>query len=325
MIKNEFTITAKEIAREVKGEIVGDSQRAISSVSYITKGLEKSLTFAKKSKYFKFVWGLNDNVVLCPSSYKAEIVNKAEKVLERITLIFVEDPALAFIEIYNKWFNGNKITRPFVHPTAIISKKAKIGKDPYIDAYVVIKDGCNIGNGVTIFPSVTIYENSNIGNNVVINSSAVIGKEGFEYERNNVYPPFRYPHLGGTIIEDNVEIGSNCVIDAGLQRPTVIKKGTKFDNLVHVGHSVEIGESCMITACAEFSGSVIVGNNVHVSPNASIIDGVRIGNKSLVGIGAVVNKDVEDNTRVIGNPAKAVRDFIRREKYLNKVVGENGK
>lgn len=173
---------------------------------------------------------------------------------------------------------------------------------------VIIEKGCIVGENTIIEANVVLHSGTKIGKNCRIRANSCIGGDGFGFERLASGELLRFPHLGGVEIQDNVEIGSLNSIARGTLSDTVIGLGVKTDNLVHIAHNCIIGKNSIITACAELSGGVILGESVWVGPNASIIQKISIGSNSLIGIGAVVTKNVPDNCVFAGHPAKKIRD-----------------
>jgi UDP-3-O-[3-hydroxymyristoyl] glucosamine N-acyltransferase len=149
-----------------------------------------------------------------------------------------------------------------------------------------------------------IKSNTIIGNNVTIGCNCTIGGAGFGYEKNEVNEYKFMPHLGGVKISDNVNVGDNCSIDKGVLENTFIGEGVKIDNLVHIAHGVQIGSNSLIIANTMIGGSASIGKNVWVAPSASLINKIKIGDAAIIGMGAVVIKDVDNSTTVAGNPAK---------------------
>lgn len=191
----------------------------------------------------------------------------------------------------------------FVQETApsVIHRTAVIGDN------VVIEPGCHIGEGVRIAHNVVVHAGSKIGSHTIVRAGAVIGAEGFGFARLADGTPVRFIHLAGVSIGQNVEIGTNNTICRGTLQDTVIEDHVKMDSLVHIGHNCHIETGAFITACAEFSGGVRLGENAWVGPNSSILEKVKIGARALVGIGSVVTKDVAPDTVVAGNPARVLR------------------
>ena len=193
-----------------------------------------------------------------------------------------------------------------------VAKKYEERRKTVIDATAnvhpsafVAEENVRIGPRTVVEPHATIFSNVEIGPDCLIGAGAVLGSQGFEYKRTSlgILPVY---HNGMVILEANVEIGSNTCVDKGLMANTLIRKNTKIDNLVHISHNVEIGENVFVIAHAQIAGSVIVGNDVWIAPSATIKNGVKIGDRALVGLGAVVIRDVDEDSRVVGNPAKPI-------------------
>ena len=211
-----------------------------------------------------------------------------------------------------------------------IPSKAKIGKGFTIHNFsgIFISEG-EMGENVIVFQGVTIghlrgqpappkignnvlLKNSLIGNNTNILDGAVVGKKGFGFFPGN--KNIRYPHIGAVIIGDNVEIGCNNTIDRGSLSNTVIGDGTFLDNQVHIAHNVKIGKNCIITGQVGFAGSSSIGNNVMIGGQAGISGHLRIGDNVQIGGGSGVIKDIPSNIKVMGYPAKNIRNFLRENK-----------
>lgn len=189
----------------------------------------------------------------------------------------------------------------------------KLGENAFIASQVIIGNNVSIGNSCKIKAGAIINDNVQIGDGTVIREHAVIGGDGFGFERDENGIPIRIPHLGGVVIGRNVEIGAFSTICAGTIEPTIIEDYTKIDDHVHIAHNCHIGSKCLITACAEVSGSVRIEDKTWVGPQSAIIEKTHIGENCLVGIGAIVTRRVEDGSIVAGNPAKTL-EMIKKEK-----------
>ncbi len=188
----------------------------------------------------------------------------------------------------------------------IIGKNSYIGHNTIIESNVKIGSECNIGSNV-------IIKYSLLGNNVRILDGSIIGKKGFGFfpnEKQNL----RYPHIGIVIIQDNVEIGCNNTIDRGSISNTLIGKNTFLDNQVHIAHNVQIGQNCIITAQVGFAGSSVIGNKVLIGGQAGISGHLKIGSNVQIGGGSGVIKNIPDNTKVMGYPAKNLKNFLKENK-----------
>ncbi len=218
-------------------------------------------------------------------------------------MIVVEEPRLSFLRLVNALFAPPKPTG--IHPTAVISPDAEIASNVYVGPFTYVGK-CKIEEGSLIYGHVYIYDNTRIGRNVIIHAGTVIGSDGFGYHRNKDGILEKFSHIGGVIIEDEVEIGSNVSIDRGTLGNTVIHNGAKIDNLVHIAHNVVIGKHTAVISHAMIGGSTQVGRYSWIAPCACLRDGISIGDKTMVGMGSVVAKDVPDNATVMGVPAKPV-------------------
>lgn len=167
-----------------------------------------------------------------------------------------------------------------------------------------------IGAGTVVGENVYIAPNVTIGERCIIQSGAVIGHDGFGYTQqpDGTWTP--KPHTGGVVIADDVHIGANTCIDQGTREPTRVGRGTRIDNLVHVAHNAQIGENCMIVAGAEISGSCVLQDGCWIGPKACIHQHRTIGARALVGMGAVVLRDIPANVTAAGNPARIINGLI---------------
>lgn len=239
--------------------------------------------------------------VICSLNIPEEYIN-----VKNCNYIFVENPRFAFKQIMELFFveketNYNIEDSAFIHSTAIVSKNVKIGRNVVIEKNVLIDEFSIIGaNSV-------ILKDTKIGKRVKIGCNNTIGGVGFGYEKNAKNEYELIPHIGNVVIEDDVEIGNNTTIDRAVIGSTYLRKNAKVDNLVHIAHGVEIGENSLIIANAMVAGSVKIGKNVWVAPSASILNKKTIKDNAVIGMGAVVLKDVGESEVVVGNPGKIIK------------------
>ena len=194
----------------------------------------------------------------------------------------------------------------------LIGKNVNIGKNCSIGHNSIIEKNVNIGDNCFI-GSNSIIRNSFIKNNVSILDNCVIGKKGFGFfpdQKSNI----RYPHIGIVIIDDNAEIGCGATIDRGSMSNTVIGKNTYLDNQIHIAHNVKIGDNSIIAGQVGIAGSSIIGNNVMIGGQAGISGHLKIGNNVEIAGGSGVIKNISDNLKVMGYPAKKIKDFLRENK-----------
>lgn len=182
----------------------------------------------------------------------------------------------------------------------------KYGENVSIGKNVVIEDGVIIGSNTIIEHNVVIHSGTVIGECCIIRSGAVIGGEGYGFV-NDGELTLRQPFIGGVYLGNRVEVGYNCSIVRGAVEDTVLEDDVKLDNLVHIAHDVNIGKGSTITAGVSFCGYVCVGENTRIAPNATIKQRINVGSNALIGLGAVVTKNVGNNEIVAGNPAKVLR------------------
>jgi UDP-3-O-[3-hydroxymyristoyl] glucosamine N-acyltransferase len=214
-------------------------------------------------------------------------------------------PKLAFIRAVLQFFPDLSETRWPDASAGPVLDGTTIGTGSVLAAGVVIGSGVTIGDGVVIGPNSCIA-NCVIGTGVRIGCNCTIGLPGFGYERGADGAYWRFPHMGRVVIEDDVEIGSNTCIDRGSMGDTRIGRGSKIDNLVHIAHNVIVGDDVLLIANSMIGGSTTIEDGVWVAPSAALMNQIRIGAGAVVGLGAVVLKDVEPGAVMVGNPAKAL-------------------
>ena len=293
-------ISMKELQDSISEtpEVLGDMDRHVSAASPIDRANENSVSFCsrKTEDALQIIRNSKANVVICFNELQFTEDSYKDK-----TLILVPNPRLAFIQVMQEHFQ-EKIELN-ISPTAVIEEGAEIHPNVYIGPHSYI-GRCRVGEGTIIYGNTYVYSNVEIGKKVIIHAGTVIGADGFGYERDEQGKLEKFPHIGGVIIEDNVEIGSNVSIDKGTLGNTIIQQGTKINNLSHIAHNVIIGSHCVINARTSISGGCRIGDYSWIAPGACIRNGIQIGNQALVGMGAVVTRNVDDGKTVFGVPAR---------------------
>lgn len=316
--------SASQIASLLNGTIEGNADAAVSGLSKIEEGKLETLSFLGNLKYTQYIYDTDASIVIVNKSLVLE-----KPVKKTCTLIRVEDPYACFaqlLEMYNQ-VKGNK---KGIEQPSYISSSAKHGNDCYVGAFAYIGENVVLGNNVKIYPHVFIGDNTKVGDNTIVYAGAkiysdcvvgahctihagvVIGADGFGFAPNSENNYKKIPQIGNVIIEDHVEIGSNTTIDRATLGSTIIRKGVKIDNLIQIGHNVEIGENTVIAASASIAGSTKVGKNCMIGGQAGIIghlkiaDGTKIAGQT--GIGNNVKKEGEAWQ---GSPAMPYLDFQR--------------
>ncbi len=312
--------TASQIAEFINGEIIGDRNALITGVSPVEHGEAGHLSFVAQKRFAKY---------LDESKCAVLIVSKA--ILEdkhyQPTLIVVDDAYLSFQVLMNLYqeMKGRRTgieEGSFFHETAevganvyvgafsYVSEKARIGENTQIFPQVYIGKGVKIGKNCKIDSGVRIYDYSIIGDNCVIHSNTVIGGDGFGFQPSP--DGFKkIPQLGNVIIEDDVEIGSNCSIDRATIGSTIIGKGTKIDNLIQIAHNVKIGQNNVIAAQAGIAGSTVIGDWNQIGGQVGIVGHINIGNQVKIQAQSGVNSNVGDRESVHGSPAIGYSEFLR--------------
>jgi len=217
------------------------------------------------------------------------------------TCIIVQNPQEVLIDIINYIIASVGFYEKYIK--SIIPNSVIFGQN------VVIEKNVKIGEGTIIEHNVVIHSGTKIGKNCLIRTNTSIGGGGYGYVKKTDGSLIKSLHLGGVELSDDVEVGANCCIVRGIVNDTYIAQGVKIDNLVHIAHDCYIDEGAFIIACSELSGYVRVGKRSRIAPNACVKQRVVIGDDVLVGMGAVVLKDIPDSTTVVGNPAKKLRQF----------------
>jgi len=308
-------LTLEEINNIVKGELEGDPKVIIKGASGIKEAQEGDITFLANPKY---------EFLVDDSNASAIIMSRDMPKPKSKPVIRVENPSLAFAELITRMFPSDKRIPKGIHETALLGRNVSLGKGVCLGPYVVIEDDCriednsiicagvfigfdtSIGTDSFIYPNVTIREKTQIGNHVIIYSGTVIGSDGFGFEQVNGANE-KIPQVGIVVVEDNCEIGSCSTIDRARFGKTVIGRGTKIDNLVQIGHNVQIGENSIIIAQTGVSGSSKIGKKVILAGQSGIVGHIELGDNVIVGAQAGVTKSVPRNSFVVGSPAKPHR------------------
>lgn len=313
---------ASTIAGFLNGEIEGDPGTTVNTVAKIEEGHPGALSFLANPKYEQFIYTTKSSIVLVNKNFVASGSIDA-------TLIRVPDAYEAFASLL-RLVDQARIRKKGIHSTAVIEESASIGKDVYIGAYACIGENCVVGDGCSIFPHVYVGDGAKIGRNSVLNpgviiyhdcvigesciihAGTVIGGDGFGFAPQSESEFMKIPQIGNVVIEDNVEIGSNVTIDRATMGSTFIRKGVKLDNLIQVGHNVEIGENTVMAAQTGIAGSSKVGSNCMMGGQVGIAGHARIANGTKLGAQAGVPGDVKkENTILLGTPAIDHMEFLK--------------
>ena len=305
--------TAEMIAGLLNGEIVGDKNATVSTVSSIDGGKAGSLAYLTNPKYEQYVYTTEASIVLVDKTFEPK-----EEV--KTTLIKVENVGQCVLNLL-EMYNAARPRKQGISKLASISEKATIGENCYIGDFVVIEDGakigdnvqlyaqCYVGDNVTIgestkfYPGVKIYEGCKIGKNCIFHAGVVIGADGFGFAPKEDGTFAKIPQLGNVIIEDNVELGANTCIDRAKTDSTIIRAGVKLDNLIQIGHNVEVGSNTVMSAQVGIAGTTKVGSNCFIAGQVGIADHIVVGNNVKIGSKSGIDKNVPDGEIRFGFPA----------------------
>lgn len=305
--------TAEMIAGFLGGDIVGDKQATVHTVSSIEEGKAGSLAYLTNPKYEPFLYTTQASIVLVNRSFTSSQPVAA-------TLIRVDDAGACVLKLL-EMYNAAKPRKEGISRLASIAESARVGEKCYIGDFTVVErgveigagcqiypqvylgDGVRIGEGTILYPGVKIYEGCVVGRNCILHAGAVIGADGFGFMPNAEGGFDKIPQLGNVIIEDNVEIGANTCIDRAKTDSTIIRRGVKLDNLIQIGHNVQIGENTVSSAQTGIAGTSKVGSNCFLAGQVGIADHVTIGNNVKVGSKSGLDKNVPDNEIRFGYPA----------------------
>jgi len=335
--------TAAEIAKQLQGEVAGDSSAVLNSFAPADRAQPGDLTFAENAEYF----------ARAEQSAASAIIVDGQFSSSKKILIRVPNARIAFAKALALFFPEPAFPAG-IHSSAVVSKSAQIDPTAHVGPHCVVGDNvrigprsvlqggnhvgpnCRLGEDVNLFPNAVLYARSEIGNRVRIHSGTVIGSDGFGYVQDNGLHR-KVPQIGNVMIHDDVEIGANVTIDRGALGPTVIGKGTKVDNLVQIAHNVVIGEYCLVISQVGIAGSTKVGNYVIIAGQAGLAGHLKIGNKVTVAAQAGVMNNIPDGEKWLGAPAQPDRqakrqmiaithlpDLLKRVSELEKKVGTEG-
>ncbi len=316
-----------KIIELVKGEIIDGDDFEIYHLAKIEDAGPGDITFLSNPKYIKYLSTTNAGAVLVAKNLQSQ---ELEKRTSPICLIRVDDPYVAFLKLLDVFYPAPDMLQIGIHPSAVIAESAKIENDAAIGANVFIGEKCIIGknssiwhgtvlqndvvigNDTVIYPNVSIRENCKIGNRVIIHSGTVIGSDGFGFAPKPDGTYEKIPQRGIVVIEDDVEIGSNCSIDRATLGETRIKKGVKLDNLIQVAHNVVIEENTVIAAQTGISGSTKIGKNCILGGQVGVVGHIKIADRTIVAAQSGVSKPVkEEGKTVFGYPALEAGEMRR--------------
>jgi UDP-3-O-[3-hydroxymyristoyl] glucosamine N-acyltransferase len=309
-------LTVRELAARLECPFEGDGAVRITGVASLEGAGPGDLVFLGQTKH---------RAALEASRASAAIVPPEETGLN-IPVIRADEPHLAFIRAVGI-FHQPLRPGPGIHPLAVVAASARLAEGVSVGPLAFVGEGAEIGAGAVIHPLAAIYPGAKIGErsvihshvsiregvvigkNVVIHNGTVVGVDGFGYIKGPGGRHIKVPQVGTVIIEDDVEIGANSAVDRAALDATIIRKGVKIDDLVMVGHNVEVGENAILVAQVGISGSSRVGRDAILSGQVGIADHVAVGDGAIVAAKSGVTKNVPGGTMVSGSPHLDIRDW----------------
>ncbi len=316
----------KNIASSIDGDVSGNPNLEITGVSEIQNGFSGTISFLGNQAYRKYI----------DDTKASAVIVSDEKHLSGKDGIIVKNPQLAMAKVLSMFFPEEYRYRG-IHPNAVVDSSAKIGNNITIEAGAIIESGVTIseetfiganayigreskiGSKCKIYQNVVVYHDINIGNNTTIHASAVIGCDGYGFAKDkDGY--FKIPQTGNVLIGDSVEIGANSVIDRATIGATIIGSMTKLDNLVHIGHNVQIGNNCLITAQVGIAGSAKIKDNCSFGGQSGVVPHVEIGPDSIIASKSGVTKSLTGGEMYGGFPARPIKEQNKRDAIYSEVL-----
>ena len=295
--------TLEQIATIINAKYVGASDFPVLGMNEIHVVQAGDIVFVDHPKYYEKALHSKATIVL---------INKEVECPEGKALLISDDPFRDF----------NKLTdffKPFEKATALIAPSARIGENTIVQPGTFVGNNVVIGNNCRIHSNVSIYDDCVIGDNVTIHAGTVLGADAFYYKKR----PEGFDKLksgGRVVIEDNVDLGALCTIDRGVTGDTTIKKGTKIDNQVHIGHDTVVGEKCLIASQTGIAGCVVIENEVTIWGQVGMTSGITIGEKAVILAQSGISKSLEGGQTYFGYPAGEAREKYKEMTALKQLI-----
>ncbi len=302
--------TVSELARHVGGTVQGDGNTLITGAATLSEAGEGDVSFLANPRYEKELHSSRASAVIvgkkidCPDKILVRCSDPYYAFMQAVVLLYGhrEHEKVGISERASVADNAIIGADVDIHDFSAISHDVEIGPNSRIYPNCTIGPGTKIGQDCIIYPNVTIYDGCTIGDRVTIHSGSVIGQDGFGYATHDSVH-HKIPQVGGVVIEDDVEIGANCTIDRGTLGDTVIGKGSKFSNLIAIGHNTRIGPYSLLVAQVGIAGSVQVGHHCIFGGQVGVVGHIKIGDNVKIGAQAGVINDVPDDQSIAGSPA----------------------
>src|ERR1017187_5486050 len=327
--------TLGDLAEKLGCRILGDNSITVTRVSSLQSATSESLVFVDDSRHLEAAL-ISPAAAVIAGDFAASATSRPILISPQPRLTFARAAKLLRDIDHNRAIHPSAIVSASaqigrnvaIGPRAILGDNVKVGDETTISCGSVIGDNATIGSQCRIDANVTLYAHTTLGDRVIVQSGAVLGSEGFGYVRDSQTGHYeQFPQVGRLVIEDDVEIGANSTIDRGALDETRIRRGTKIDNLVHVGHNVQIGQDVVIAAQTGLSGSATIEDNVIIGGQVGIADHVRIEAGAILGAqSGIPTKKVIRGKGVVfwGTPARPIREYLKELAFLLQSRKERG-
>ena len=295
--------TLEQIATIINAKYVGAKDFPVLGMNEIHVVQAGDIVFVDHPKYYEKALHSKATIVL---------INKEVECPEGKALLISDDPFRDFNKLTNFF-------KPFQKATALIAPSARIGENTVVQPSTFVGNNVVIGNNCRIHSNVSIYDDCVIGDNVTIHAGTVLGADAFYYKKR----PEGFDKLksgGRVVIEDNVDLGALCTIDRGVTGDTTIKKGTKIDNQVHIGHDTVVGEKCLIASQTGIAGCVVIENEVTIWGQVGMTSGITIGEKAVILAQSGISKSLEGGQTYFGYPAGEAREKYKEMSALKQLI-----
>ncbi len=326
----KFDFSVSDIAQILKAEVIGDGSLRIHAFNKLESAVQGELSFYASEKFAKYLESTQASCLLVSMSYDAPSVDGR-------AYIKVQHPHRALIQLINTINqasqNGGRVdASAHVHPTAVIASDATIEAGAVVGAHsrveagarlganVCIGENVSIGAGSVLYPHVVVYDECVVGERCIIHAHAVIGSDGFGYLDNADGSYDKIPQIGNVVLEDEVEVGAGSCIDRAALGSTILRRGVKLDNMVHIAHNVEIGENTAIAAQTGISGGTKIGKRNRIAGQVGMVGYMTTADDVTIGAQSGVSKSINQAGIYSGSPAVELRQRLRQEAALRRLT-----
>ena len=322
-----MSINISKIAEMINAEVENIKDIEIKNVNKIDEAIEFDVTFLHNEKYFSQINTTKASAAIVPKDFTTD---------RDIILLKVDDPYRSFVKVMYAFYPLEPVAKQGIDSMTSIDETSIIGEGPSINAFVsigketiigqniqiqsnvTIGHNVKIGDNVIIYSNVSIREGCIIGNNVILQNGAIIGSDGFGFAPGQGSYE-KIPQVGNVILEDNVEIGANTVVDRSTMGSTIVHSGTKLDNLIQVGHNVEIGKDVVIAGQTGIAGSTKIGDNCMISGQVGFVGHLNVGKGVMIGAQAGIVGNIKDGSVITGTPARDLKKMRRIDAALGRL------